>query len=1156
MQKRILLTEDEAIIAMSEAKLLEKHGFEVVTAYSGEQAVQKAITNPQISLILMDIDLGSGIDGTEAAQKILETREIPIIFLTSHSEKEYVDKVKKITGYGYVLKNSGEFVLIESINMAYKLFEAKQQEQRHLKASQIAYQEMEAREYRINHLNRVLLSIRNVNQVITKEKSRFTLLNKTCQLLIETSGYHNAWIALMEDGIPIEPFYHAGFGTAFQPMVEFLKQGNIPQCVQEAIDTGKVQIKMDPPSECPDCPFNSAHSGNSCGNDDKATMTMALVYAGNLFGWISVVLPAFYSDNADEQKLFEEIAGDIAYALYNFRVEEERLALARDFNLTQSTLMAALNNSHAGIAIADAPDGKLRYVNDAALLIRGGDRDKIVNEVGIDEYVSSWNILDLDGRPLAEDKVPLARAVKFGETNSRQFIVRRDNYEDRIVTANAAPILDEEGEVDSAIVIFLDVTEHKQTEIKLKQSEEKYKFLYENAPLPYQSLDINGNFIEVNPAWLHTLGYTREQVIGKNFSEFLHPSWKPHFEKNFPAFKERGYVHDVQFKIRHKSGEFRDISFEGCIGYKPDGSFRQTYCVFKDITDQKQAEKKLQESAEKYQALFEAEADAVFMIDVGDGSIIEANPAAERMYGYDAEELIGMKAWDLSAEPEKTKQSVKLENHADVDVYRYHKKRSGEKMLVKISARYCELNDKHLNISTVRDMTDIRRAEVELRESEQRFHQLFNSMKEGVAIYKPINNGSNFEFVDINPAGLRLGDTQKADVIGRTVTEVFPGVEKMGLLEVLRKVYETRQPEQHPLVQYRDEKIEQWVENYIFSLPSGLVVAVYDDVSEKRKAEDQLRFQGQMLESLDEAVIATDIEGMVLYLNSYAEWLYGWPREEATGMNIMNVTVPEASQQQGREIMDALKQGKSWSGDFTVHTKDSVEFLAHVTNSPVYSNEGEFIGIIGISYDVTKRRKAEREKDYLMSELNHRVKNNLALVSSLISLKDFEVGDEIDLSGLNGQINAIKIVHDKLQQGEDITQVKMDEYIHDLLNTIFSSLTIESVEVEGDIEEIYVDTKRAGTVGLLINEIATNAIKHGFNHQGPSWFHIQFKYQQDLQEYKIELSNSGNPFPEEIDIQAPTSLGLNLILSLVDQLDGAIELERRPNPKFTIRFPA
>lgn len=137
----------------------------------------------------------------------------------------------------------------------------------------------------------------------------------------------------------------------------------------------------------------------------------------------------------------------------------------------------------------------------------------------------------------------------------------------------------------------------------LKESEEKFRALYDNAPLCYQSLDENGMFIDANPTWLSTLGYSRDEVIGMPFASFLHPDMIPHFELNFPAFKKRGFVHDVQFKIRHKNGEYRDISFEGCIGANPDGSFKQTYCVFQDITIRVKAENELKKHKKNLEQL-------------------------------------------------------------------------------------------------------------------------------------------------------------------------------------------------------------------------------------------------------------------------------------------------------------------------------------------------------------------------------------------------------------------------------------------------------------------------------------------------------------------------------------------------------------------------
>lgn len=125
-KKTILLVEDEVIIAMDQSAMLSRHGYEVVTANSGEEAVLKCLEkDSQVSLVLMDVGLGAEMDGTEAASKILAKKDIPIIFLSNHSEKEYVEKVRKISGYGYVLKSSGEFVILESINMAFDLYEEK-----------------------------------------------------------------------------------------------------------------------------------------------------------------------------------------------------------------------------------------------------------------------------------------------------------------------------------------------------------------------------------------------------------------------------------------------------------------------------------------------------------------------------------------------------------------------------------------------------------------------------------------------------------------------------------------------------------------------------------------------------------------------------------------------------------------------------------------------------------------------------------------------------------------------------------------------------------------------------------------------------------------------------------------------------------------------
>lgn len=123
----------------------------------------------------------------------------------------------------------------------------------------------------------------------------------------------------------------------------------------------------------------------------------------------------------------------------------------------------------------------------------------------------------------------------------------------------------------------------------------------------------------------------------------------------------------------------------------------------------------------------------------------------------------------------------------------------------------------------------------------------------------------------------------------------------------------------------------------------------------------QIQFQNDLLNAVGQAVIATDLQGEIIYLNRLAEQLYGWSAEDALGRNIMEVTVPQISQQQAEEIMMTLKKGASWSGEFFVHRKDGTVFPALVTDTPIHDASGNLIGIIGVSSDITARKQDEEK---------------------------------------------------------------------------------------------------------------------------------------------------------------------------------------------------
>ncbi len=152
-------------------------------------------------------------------------------------------------------------------------------------------------------------------------------------------------------------------------------------------------------------------------------------------------------------------------------------------------------------------------------------------------------------------------------------------------------ITNDENQVLQWRLVFVDITKKKIAESALQDSQERFKTLFDNAPIAYQSLDEEGRFIEVNDSWLATLGYEREEVLGKNFSEFLHPEMKDHFKENFPKFKAVGEILGVEFEMLKKDGSIIIVSFNGKIGKNTIGEFKQTHCVLSDITAQKKIEK-------------------------------------------------------------------------------------------------------------------------------------------------------------------------------------------------------------------------------------------------------------------------------------------------------------------------------------------------------------------------------------------------------------------------------------------------------------------------------------------------------------------------------------------------------------------------------------
>jgi len=223
-------------------------------------------------------------------------------------------------------------------------------------------------EARITHLNTVLRAIRNVNQLIVKEKDRNALIQRACELLTGTRGYHNVWITLM-DGGKVVSGAQDGVGDAFEPMLEMLKRGELTQCARKSMEQEGVMITRDPSASCADCPLSGMYAGSGA-------MTIRLEHGGKVYGLMSTSVPSGFIEDEEEQALLKEVAGDIALALHGIEVEEERKRAEQKLQRQQKEQQLILDTVPALIFYKDM-ENRLVRVNDAFAKAMGMAKEQL-----------------------------------------------------------------------------------------------------------------------------------------------------------------------------------------------------------------------------------------------------------------------------------------------------------------------------------------------------------------------------------------------------------------------------------------------------------------------------------------------------------------------------------------------------------------------------------------------------------------------------------------------------------------------------------------------------------------------------------------------------------------------------------------------------------
>jgi len=272
--------------------------------------------------------------------------------------------------------------------------------------------------------------------------------------------------------------------------------------------------------------------------------------------------------------------------------------------------------------------------------------------------------------------------------------------------------------------------------------------------------------------------------------------------------------------------------------------------------------------------------------------------------------------------------------------------------------------------------------EQEPAELQAKFKTLFENVSSGVAIYEARNEGEEFVFVDFNPAAEEIDQIKKQDLIGKSVAEVFPGVKEFGLFDVFRRVYRTGTPEHHPVSIYKDNRIAGWRENYVYKLPSGRIIAIYDDVTERKRSELAARMSEQCFRAIANYTYDWEVwvgpTGRVLWTNPAVQRVTGYTIKELTVMpDYPKPLVYEKDRDRiDRAFRSALGGSTGNDVQFRIQRKDGRIIWAEMSWQPIYDEEQKSLGHRESIRDVTARKdaenalqKAEQEKEKILDSL-------------------------------------------------------------------------------------------------------------------------------------------------------------------------------------------
>lgn len=343
------------------------------------------------------------------------------------------------------------------------------------------------------------------------------------------------------------------------------------------------------------------------------------------------------------------------------------------------------------------------------------------------------------------------------------------------------------------------------------------------------------------------------------------------------------------------------------------------------------------------------------------------------------------------------------------------------------------------------------------------------------------------------------------------------------------------------------------------------IVIISRDMTSRIESERNIKRLTAAVEQSSNTIVITDIDGKIEYVNKKFADLTGYTKEEAIGGN-PNILKSESTETETyRDLWTTVLTGNVWQGEIKNKKKSGELYWERIKITPVVDENDLITNFIAIKDDITKEKNITKrleqsleEKEIMLKEIHHRVKNNLQIVISLLNLQSSSVDDiklKSQLTISQNRVRSMALIHQHLYRSTDMARINMQEYLLGLSSQLLASYSEQrdSISVSVNAEDVEFTIETAVPFGLLVNEIVSNSLKHGFPGGRKGKIEISLK-RTDENEYELKYTDNGVGIPMNIINGHVVSFGMHLIEMLVSQLEGRIELMPSAGTEYKINF--